>query len=99
MLCFIDDLESEAMGIFDLYGLPVNPLDMRALSENEIWKLQCANMAAMQQAAVQPYQAAAMTNWLFARRPDDKPLDERFADFKVRLAAAIAKQAKTSPNT
>jgi hypothetical protein len=66
---------------------------MRALSKEEISQMQNANLAAAQQARVQPYEYEAMRNHLFARWPAEqiKPLDERFADFKVRLAAAVAK--------
>ena len=74
------------MNIFDLYGFPVNPGDMQALSESEISEIQYANAVRMQNANQAQANVLGAVN---AFRPADKPLGERFADFKVRLAVAI----------
>lgn len=84
------------MGIFDMYGIAVSSHDMRALSSEEIQKIQYANMSAMQQAAVQPNLYDALRNISLWPMPQEKPLDERFADFKLRLAAALAKYSLNS---
>jgi hypothetical protein len=79
------------MSLFrDLMGFPIDAFDMRALSPEEIQKYQMANLCAQQQAAVPDW-----TYWrqLAQYQPvDPRPLDERFADFKRRLAAAIEKR-------
>lgn len=62
--------------------------DCRAMTADEILQMQFNQQAAMQNAWPHSYiQGLAQ----FRRYPE-KPLDERFADFKLRLAAAIEKR-------
>lgn len=76
----------------DLYGFPVNANDMRALSPTELQKRMNDQYVLMSQAKISPYYAAGTQNF-WQIEPEQRPLDERFADFKVRLAAALAKRA------
>ena len=76
------------MGLFDSYGVVVNPMAAQALTAEQIQKMQAMDAIRMQQAAFNPYQAAMAQN-IWPPPPPEKPLDERFADFKVRLAAAV----------
>ena len=69
--------------------------DLRALSTDELEALQIKQMWAMQQ-AYDPLESLNYLSALNAYRPPERPLDERFAEFKVRLAAAIAKRANPS---
>lgn len=65
--------------------------DPRARCAAEIQKRQVANVNAMLNASSSIYgDTLAAANW----RPFEKPLDERFADFKIRLAAAIERRRK-----
>lgn len=81
----------------DLFGSPfgcvIDPQQQRALSAVEITAIQAAQANMVMQA--QPKASFAFeqlfANWQCTRSPE-RPLDERFADFKVRLAAAIARQ-------
>lgn len=77
------------MGLFDLPRIAINANDARALSPDEILRYQAANSAAMQQGSRSLAYWSSLQN---IKLLPDKPLDERFADFKVRLAAAIAKR-------
>jgi hypothetical protein len=84
--------------LFDnISGIPLNAFDARAMTADEIQKWQSSNMVAMQQADLSkyanPYNSLSnVMNW----RLPEKPLDERFADFKSRLAIAIAKRRMPS---
>ncbi|RZN21947.1 hypothetical protein [Bradyrhizobium sp. Leo121] len=69
------------------YGFPGTAYDVRAMSEEEIKAYQIANLAKAQNVPLTQQNYLGMLNW----NPNPKPLDERFADFKVRLAAALAK--------
>jgi hypothetical protein len=79
------------MGIFGLTFERNYPVqfgsDLMAMTADEILEMQLQQQRAMQQA----YRSNSfdylwgMTNY----EPPRQPLDERFADFKVRLAAAI----------
>jgi hypothetical protein len=78
--------------MWEILGVATNYNDMRALSVQEL-----ADRSASQWEAIRPANRSidyylGMTNW----QPPQRPLDERFADFKARLAAAIAKRANTS---
>ena len=80
------------IGLFDSYGIVVNPMDAQALTAEQIQKMQVENAIKMQQTQFSPYQAAMLQNiWQPSAIPE-KPLDERFADFKVRLSAAIERR-------
>jgi hypothetical protein len=84
------------LGLSPLKGFPVNPNDMRALSKEEIAQQQIASASLTVQATmVSLAQYEALSNYFFPPQPasPEKPLDERFADFKVRLAKAIAVRA------
>lgn len=72
------------------------------MTADEIVTMQLKQQLAMQNAyytvgamsgTVTYYSNAASTVWLNWPPTREKPLDERFADFKVRLAAAIAKRS------
>lgn len=57
--------------------------------------MQMANMAAMQNADLAKYANAYQTTdyrAFLGKSIPDKPLDERFSDFKVKLAKALAKR-------
>jgi hypothetical protein len=60
--------------------------DARAMSEDEILRWQISQQSGMRQADVWPYW---YSQGLAQYQPPQRPLDERFADFKVRLAAAV----------
>lgn len=62
--------------------------DCRAMSPDEILLMQFHQQAAMQQAVWPPSYFQGLAQY----RPfPERPLDERFADFKIRLAAALKK--------
>jgi hypothetical protein len=78
--------------MFNFYGFPISPNDMRALSEDELQKAQYANMRAAQNYTRSPDEEQKYIEGLRPYRlPESRPLNERFEDFKVRLAAAVAK--------
>ena len=81
-------------GLFDSYDVVVNPMDAQALTVEQIQLMQAKNSVRMQQARFSPYQAAMLRNAWQPSPVPDKPLDERFADFKVRLAAAIERRQR-----
>lgn len=67
-------------------GYAFDPNGARALSEREMGYNQLCQLQGMQQAAV----SSDYLRCLGQYKPfPEKPLDERFADFKVRLAAAV----------
>lgn len=75
--------------LFRIEGFAASAADMRALTEEEIIDYQISNLARSQQAKPNAGYWMLMSNY----RPQyEKPLDERFADFKVRLAQALAKR-------
>lgn len=78
--------------MWEILGTSSNYNDMRALSEQELANRDAAQWRALRQAEPSYHAALMAMNW----QPHQRPLDERFADFKVRLAAAIAKHANTS---
>ena len=65
--------------------------DARAMTPEEIVKYQMSMNAAIGQATFPDHYWRLLSNY---PAPDPRTLDERFADFKVRLAAAIARRAK-----
>lgn len=77
---------------------PVSGFDggMRAMTADEILKMQFEQQRAMQN-AWQEYHHNSLSylSMNFGYAPP-RPLDERFAEFKTRLAAAIAKRANPS---
>jgi hypothetical protein len=77
------------MGIFWIFGetYPVFGFDggCRAMSADEIVKMQISQQIALQQAVRPPSYLQGLANY----QPPQRPLDERFADFKLRLAAAV----------
>lgn len=79
------------MNIFDFLGIPLRPEDMQN--------------ATPQYQDLRPYTRSPEEEYAYIQgmRPyqmfPERPLDERFADFKVRLAAAIERQRKKSPMT
>jgi hypothetical protein len=78
------------LGLFNFAGIPLKPDEMRPLSEDEIRSYQISNLAKAQQAKPDVNYWNLMSN--YAAFNAEKPLDERFADFKLRLAAAIDKR-------
>lgn len=83
-----------ALGLFESTGIAVNPSDMRAMTEAELNQRYIANLDAMRPAQFGYAHSLAAMNWQPYRAPE-KPLDERFADFKVRLATALANRITT----
>jgi len=80
------------MNLFtDLMGIPLDAFSVRAVSPEEIQKYQMANLANAQQAKPDWRLFSQMAQY---QRPDSRPLDERFAYFKKRLAAAIEKHKR-----
>lgn len=77
-------------GLFETLDICVNPMDARALSKQEIAEMCEAQLQSMAQAQRDPSREWAMLRNWFAP-VDTRPLDERFADFKKRLAAARVK--------
>lgn len=72
--------------LFESYGIATDSSQLRAMSAEEILAHQIKQQIAWQQATPDSYSMEMnITNWM----PPERPLDERFADFKVRLAAAI----------
>ena len=71
-----------------------NESGMRALSQTELQKRQIAQNAMMSQALLTPIGTLAYLNYQNCLRPapERRPLDERFADFKLRLANALEKR-------
>jgi hypothetical protein len=67
--------------------------DRRAMTPEEIVNYQVSISAAIGQATFPDHYWLSTANY---QPTDPRPLDERFADFKVRLAAAIARRAKKS---
>lgn len=80
------------LGLFESYGVVTSPQQARALSEQEIVAMQQTRALDMQQAKPSSAYYLLAQNW----RPPEKPLDERFADFKVRLAAALERRKLTN---
>jgi len=81
-------------GIFDSpFGYIADPQQQRALSFAEIAAMQAARANLALQVQAKP-SMASMRLLVNFRRPPQRPLDERFADFKVRLAAAIERRRK-----
>ena len=76
----------DIFGLSGFSGYASNASDMRALSPEELHQYQIQNLAASQQAKPDPMWYLQLAQY---QRPDPRPLDERFADFKKRLAAAI----------
>lgn len=58
----------------------------QAMSEDQISQWQLSHQSAMMQAHTWPL---SYLQGLAQYQPPEKPLEERFADFKVRLAAAV----------
>lgn len=78
------------MNIFDSpFGLALNPSDLRPMSEDEIAAYEASLFPKMRQAVFPAEYHLRLANW---RPYPDKPLDERYADFKIRLAAAIERR-------
>lgn len=85
------------MGLFDLCGIPLNAFDVRGLSQDEMRERQYANLSAAQNYTRSPAQEMKYLMNLRQYQRPEKPLDERFADFKARLAAAMLR--RTAPVT
>ena len=80
------------MRLFEPIGIPRNPDDMRNVMPQYSWEDLRPYVPTPEQDAkyiqdLRPY-----------RMFPERPLDERFADFKVRLAEAIDKRAKFRTN-
>jgi hypothetical protein len=75
-------------GLFRSCGISTNPVDQRALSQEELLIMMGRQTYAMQQAC----RPASYIQALQQYQPPQRPLDDRFADFKVRLAAAIERR-------
>ncbi len=78
------------IGLFELYSFSPNPMDARGLSIEELQLMTGSKFYAMQQAAT--LYPLDYVRALAQYQPRQRPLDERFADFKVRLAAAIERR-------
>lgn len=86
------------MGFFGLTferRYPVYGFDggCRAMTADEILKMQLDQQKAMQNAWPEYQHSLSYLGMDFGYRPPQRPLDERFAEFKVRLAKAIEKRA------
>lgn len=69
--------------------------DCRAMTAAEILQMQLNQQAAMQNAV---WPLSYLQGLAQYHPPELRPLDERFADFKIRLAEALAHQrARASP--
>lgn len=91
---FQEVFEMFDLNIFsNLSGIPLNPSDLRPLTDKEISNLQYATAHLTQQADFGPNYWLQLSNstWPLGRSVPEKPLDERFADFKIRLASARSK--------
>lgn len=71
------------------FGYAVDPAQMRALSRAELDQ----RIASLQN-SLRPAAPSAIGLMLTNYQPLQQPLDERFADFKIRLAAAIERRRK-----
>jgi hypothetical protein len=84
------------MGLFDMfYDIPDNNLQgQRALTVEEIHQIQIAQLRDMRNCQNPYNNLANFTSYVL--QVEEPNLDERFADFKTRLAAAIhrTEQAK-----
>lgn len=71
--------------------------DMRAMTADQILQMQCQQQWAMQQAYA-PHSLSYLSGSAQYRplQPPQRPLDERFAEFKIRLAAALEKRVHRS---
>lgn len=82
-------------GLFDNpLGIVTDPSQLRPLTEAELDALYLKNLSDMRPASPSTIAAYALMTQNY--RYPEKPLDERFADFKVRLAAAIEKRKVSS---
>lgn len=64
--------------------------DLQALSADQILQMQLRNQVAMQQ-GIWPL---SYLQGLAQYQPPQRPLDERFSDFKLRLAAAVERHSR-----
>jgi hypothetical protein len=88
------------MGLFGLTFERRYPVffgdDMKAMTAEEILKMQFDQQRAMQNAWPSYDHSLSYLGMDFSYQRPQKPLDERFAEFKFRLAAAVAKRASPS---
>lgn len=75
-------------------GCVTDPNQMRALTQGELEKLALSNYNAMMNCIPREYYSYSMLTQYQPPQPPQPPLDGRFADFKVRLAAAIERRRK-----
>lgn len=83
----------DLFGIGTSFGTLFDPQQQRALSSAEISAVQTAQANLAQQAEPRASMEFMRSLANFRREPL-RPLDERFADFKIRLAAAIERRRK-----
>lgn len=69
-------------------GIATDPSQLRPLTEAQLEAKYRSNLEAMRPATLSLAYLLSMQNY----RPPERPLDERFADFKVRLATTIEKR-------
>lgn len=85
------------MRLFEICGIAIHAMDARGMSWEEIGKAQALSAVAQQNAYVNGLDKSTgwierllgMANYM----PAEPPLDERFADFKIRLADALEKRS------
>jgi hypothetical protein len=78
-------------GLFDNpLGIVTDPSQLRPLTETQLEANYRRNLEGMRPATPSLAYLLSMQNY----QPPERPLDERFADFKVRLAAAISRRTK-----
>jgi hypothetical protein len=89
-----DDLNhGDLMSIFQPLGVVTDPSQQRAMSQAEIEQMQIAQIRSMIQAQ-QPFNRHYDVSNFFREPRDQRPLDERFADFKRRLADAVERNER-----
>jgi hypothetical protein len=86
-ICSAGDRMNNSLFGFDLFGsLSGYVGDARAMSETEIANWQASQMLGARQAK---WPLSYLQGLAQYQPHNQRPLDERFADFKVRLAAAL----------
>jgi len=84
------------MRLFEIGGIAINALDARAMTAQELATREAANAVAMQNAFINGFNSTKQLSWLLGLQNwnpyPENPLNERFADFKIRLAAALEKR-------
>ena len=91
------------MGLFGLTferRYPVYGFDggMRAMTADEILRMQGEQARAMQNAWPKYHNSLSYLGMTAGYQPPQRPLDERFADFKIRLTQALKHHGLDTPS-